>query len=242
MNSKSKSAQSRTASLLPSKKESSLLSNVASSTKYTIFKLFSGQSTVNLIICQRTHLELPQMVNPGVFRGSRFAFLIGEKPAYKAGVDGGYAADALANIQSRYFRRYPVELSLDEEPSPEFLDAVNDGAPDIEQQQPDPEELTDVEYKAEVERLKIRSDLIDTRKKVSCCLFISKSATHRRHHGTATQALVCISVSKRLGHRSQGFWTSKPVSCPSIQAHWRWPCTSSPPLSGQHLAQAQGKL
>jgi len=120
------------------------------------------------------------MVNPGIFRGSRFQFLIGEKAAYKAGVDGRYAADALAKIQSRYFRRYPVELALDDEPSPESLSAVDDEAPDIEQQEPDKDELTDVEYEAEVERLFERNNLINIRKAVSCHLFISKAVTHNR--------------------------------------------------------------
>jgi len=178
------------------------------------------------------------MVNPGIFRGSRFIFLKGEKPAYKAGVDGGYAADALAKIQGRYFRRYPVELSLDDELSPEFTSAVNDEVPDAEQQQPDAEELTDVEYEAEVERLQMRSNLIDIRKAVSCRLFISKHATHRV---TATQALVRLSASERLRPRRQRFWAPKSLSRPPIQTHWGWTCAPPPPLLSQHLAQAQGK-
>ena len=44
------------------------------------------------------------MVNPGAFQGLRKQFLMNEKPTYKAGVLGGYAADALANIQCCYFR------------------------------------------------------------------------------------------------------------------------------------------
>jgi len=118
------------------------------------------------------------MPNPGIFRGSRFIFLLGEKAAYKAGVDGGYAADALAKIQSRYFRRYPIELSLDDEPSPESLRAVDDEAPDTKQQEPDKEKLTDVEYKAEVESLLERTNLINIRKAVSCHLFVSKVVAH----------------------------------------------------------------
>jgi len=43
------------------------------------------------------------MVNPGIFCGLQFIFLKGKKPAYKAGVDGGYAADGLAKIQGQYF-------------------------------------------------------------------------------------------------------------------------------------------
>ena len=136
------------------------------------------------------------MVNPGIFRGSRFTFLVGEKPAYKVGVEGRYAADALAKIQSRYFRRYPVELALDVEPSPESLSAVDDEAPDIEQQEPDPEKLTDIEYQVEVERLLERSNLINIRKAVSCHLFVSKAMTHDH---TATQALVLVSVFEGLG-------------------------------------------
>ena len=112
------------------------------------------------------------MVNPGIFHGTRFDFLMSEKASYKAGVDGGYTTDAVAKIQSRYFRRYPVEIPLDEEPSAEFLLAVDDEKPDVEQQRPDPEKLTVDEYEAEVERLKERAELIATRKKVSCnCLF-----------------------------------------------------------------------
>ena len=112
------------------------------------------------------------MVNPGIFRGTRLDFLMSEKASYKAGVDGGYAADALAKIQSRYFRHYPVEIPLDEEPSAEFLLAVDDEKPDVEQQRPDLEKLTVEEYEAEVERLRERAESITTRKKVSCdCLF-----------------------------------------------------------------------
>jgi len=112
------------------------------------------------------------MVNPGIFRGTRYTFLMGEKATYKAGVEGKYTGDALANIQSRYFRRYPVELPLDEEPTAEFLAAVDDNRPDVDQPCPDPEKLTEAEYKAEVERLEEHADLIDIRKRVSChCLF-----------------------------------------------------------------------
>ena len=50
------------------------------------------------------------MVNPGTFRGLRKEFLLGEKATYSEAVTGGYAADALANIQRRYFKRFPPEL------------------------------------------------------------------------------------------------------------------------------------
>jgi len=112
------------------------------------------------------------MGNPGLFLGSRFTFLMGEKADYKAGVDGGHVADALAKIQSRYFRRYPVELPLEQEPSSEFSNAVDDEKPDAEQPEPDREKLTEAEYNAEVEWLKEYANLIAVRKRVCCyCLF-----------------------------------------------------------------------
>jgi len=128
------------------------------------------------------------MVNPGVFIGSRFAFFVGEKADYKAGVEGGYAADALSKIQSRYFRRYPVELPLDEEPSDEFTNAVDDDKADIEQEWPDPEKLTTEEYEAELERLKKHADLLAVRKGVRCgCLFQRPPLLTQRY--TANQAM-----------------------------------------------------
>jgi len=117
------------------------------------------------------------MVNPGIFHGSRYKFLIGEKPAYTAGVDGGYAGDAVAKIQARYFRRYPIELPLDEEQTTDALEAVDDDAPDKDQPEPDREKLSPEEHEAEVTRLVERSRLIAVRKAVSCtCLFLKVAA------------------------------------------------------------------
>jgi len=140
------------------------------------------------------------MGNPGIFRGTRFKFLMSEKASYKAGVDGGYAADALAKIQSCYFRCYPVELPLDEEPSAEFTNAVDDEKPDVDQQQPDLEKLTVDEYKGEVERLRQRADLITVRKAVSCdCLFWRPL---RLTNTTANQTLDVLSIHERPGSGS----------------------------------------
>ena len=72
------------------------------------------------------------MVNPGAFQGSQKEFLLSQKPAYKVGVLGGYAADALSQIQCKYFKRYPIDLPHQEEPSVEWLAAVDDDTPDVE--------------------------------------------------------------------------------------------------------------
>jgi hypothetical protein len=89
------------------------------------------------------------MVNPGAFQGSQREFLLAEKPAYAAGVDGGYAADALAVIQRRYFKRYPMTLSHVEEPTAVFLAVVDDNAPDPEEHVPDPDTMSEELYEHE---------------------------------------------------------------------------------------------
>ena len=117
------------------------------------------------------------MVNPGAFQGSRKEFLLSQKAAYKAGVLGGYAADALSQIQRKYFKRYPIDLPHQEEPSAEWLAAVDDDAPDVEQVEPDASTNDDEELAATVERMAERKLLLSFRKAVSnmtyrCCLVL----------------------------------------------------------------------
>ncbi|PPQ77494.1 hypothetical protein CVT26_006140 [Gymnopilus dilepis] len=104
------------------------------------------------------------MVNPGAFRGSRKEFLISQKAAYAEAVVGGYVADALADIQRKYFKRYPVDLAHDEEPSEEHLAAVDDNAPDPEIPDPDRSKLTDEEYLVALAEVKERGLRIRYRK------------------------------------------------------------------------------
>ena len=86
------------------------------------------------------------MVNPGAFRGSRKAFLIEQKPSYKAAVLGGFAAECICDIQRRFFKRYPIHLGDNEEPSEEDLAKVDDNAPDLDTAPPDPEMMSSEEY------------------------------------------------------------------------------------------------
>ena len=113
------------------------------------------------------------MVNPGAFQGSRKDFLRGEIPAYSAGVTGGYAADALALIQRRYFKRYPLELPHTVEPSAEFLAAVDDDAADTDVPEPDQDSMSDEEYQAAMNQLAERQKSFSYRKAVSRALFTS---------------------------------------------------------------------
>jgi len=106
------------------------------------------------------------MVHPGAFNGSRKEFLIGEKPKYHAAVAGGSAKDVLADIQRRYFKRFPIDLPHNEEPSPEHLALVDDSKPDSELQVPDKEKLSPEEYKEQMEKREVRRKLVTFRKEV----------------------------------------------------------------------------
>jgi len=98
---------------------------------------------------------------------------VGERPSYSAGVAGGYAADALALIQRRYFKRYPLDLPHTVEPSAEFLAAVDDDAADVDVTEPDQNRMGDEEYDAAIKRLAERQKLFSYRKAVSRALFTS---------------------------------------------------------------------
>ena len=95
------------------------------------------------------------------------------KPAYSAGVMGGYAADALALIQRNYLKRFPIDLPHNEEPTEEWLASVNDEGPDPDQVPPDIESLSEEDYIAATKELEERQKLLAFRKAVSalCGLF-----------------------------------------------------------------------
>lgn len=109
------------------------------------------------------------MVNPGAFLGSRKNFLQSQKGKYNAGVVGGYAADALAQIQRKYFKRYPIDMPHDEEPSAERLATVDDEAADEELEGPDIDALDEDELAAAMVKLEARRVMLCFRKAVSCC-------------------------------------------------------------------------
>ena len=107
------------------------------------------------------------MVNPGSFGATRKAFLMSEKPDYSAGVMGGYAADALALIQRKYLKRFPMDLPHNEEPTDEWLASVNDEGPDLDQVPPDIQSLSEEDYNAAMKEMEERQKLLAFRKAVS---------------------------------------------------------------------------
>ena len=72
------------------------------------------------------------MVNPGAFSGLRKAFLDAQKEAYAAAVAANEVNDVVADIQRRYFKRFPITLAHSTEPTEEHLASVDDDAPDPE--------------------------------------------------------------------------------------------------------------
>ncbi|KAF9054758.1 hypothetical protein BJ165DRAFT_1523240 [Panaeolus papilionaceus] len=104
------------------------------------------------------------MVHPGAFSGSRKVFLASQAEDYEAGIQGGYTADAVAVITRKYFKRYPVWLDHDAEPSPEFLQKVDDDAPDEEYPEPDPDIMSPEEYDVALKEHEERNKLIQFRK------------------------------------------------------------------------------
>ena len=107
------------------------------------------------------------MVNPGAFQGARKAFLLGEKEAYSQAVDEGYVPEAVAKIQRRYFKRFPVDLPDNVEPSEEQLAAVDDDEIEPEFPEPDAEKLSAQEYEAAMTALDERRKKILFKKGVS---------------------------------------------------------------------------
>jgi hypothetical protein len=119
-----------------------------------------------------------------------------QKPAYSAGVMGGYAADALALIQRNYLKRFPIDLPHNEEPTEEWLASVNDDEPDPDQVPPDIESLSEEDYIVATKVLEERQKLLAFRKAVSefFCryLFVLFVLTSRSFQ--ANKTLVCVSI------------------------------------------------
>ncbi|KJA13853.1 hypothetical protein HYPSUDRAFT_151072, partial [Hypholoma sublateritium FD-334 SS-4] len=110
------------------------------------------------------------MVNPGGFIGLRKEFLDSQQAAYDAAMQENDVADVVANIQRRYFKRFPVTLLHTQEPSPEHLAAVDDDAPDPElipppQDDENPEAYARARrvYEFQIEELKMRKAQIKRR-------------------------------------------------------------------------------
>lgn len=107
------------------------------------------------------------MVNPGSFNKLRLKFLTEKYPFYVEAVLQGTGNDYIANVQRCFFKRFPIDLDENEDPTPEALAAVDDDAADPEVEEPDTSDMS-VEEIIEVERvLEARAKKIVYRRGVS---------------------------------------------------------------------------
>lgn len=106
----------------------------------------------------------------GLFSPKRKAFLESKREKFATAVENGYSADGLSNIVRQYFKRFPIDLDDDEEPSNEVLAAVDDNAPEPDVMEPSGE-LDPEQYAAAVQARLERQAHIRAKRGVSCELF-----------------------------------------------------------------------
>ncbi|KAH9476587.1 hypothetical protein JR316_0010499 [Psilocybe cubensis] len=104
------------------------------------------------------------MPNPGIFKGACKEFLLAQKGIYADAVKNGHVAETLMAIQRRYFKRFPVEMPLNQDPTPEALAAVNDNDPDEDVAEPDRDLLSEDEYNMQMAAFKARQTVLIVRK------------------------------------------------------------------------------
>lgn len=106
------------------------------------------------------------MVNPGGFKGIQKEFLEAQQELYNAAVEGNHVADTVADIQRRYFKRFPVTICHNKDPSEEFLAAVDDTAPDPEILPPS-KDLSPSSFDCAQRTYELQTDELRLRKAVS---------------------------------------------------------------------------
>lgn len=116
------------------------------------------------------------MVNPGAFIGRRKQFLAEQEALYAAAIRDGHVNDTVADIQRRYFKRFPITLSHTEEPTEEFLAAVDDTAPDPELTAPSKDGTEPAAYARAQRVYEFQSKELQMRKSV--CTFFSSTVHH----------------------------------------------------------------
>lgn len=111
------------------------------------------------------------MVNPGAFAGKRRAFLDAQQELYAAAAAANHVNDTVADIQRRYFKRFPVTLSHTEEPTEEALAAVDDDTPDPELAPPRDEGMDPDAYSRAKRVYEFQCNELKMRKAVCFCAF-----------------------------------------------------------------------
>ena len=120
------------------------------------------------------------MVNPGAFTGLRKQFLDDQARLYAAAVEGRHVNDSVADIQRRYFKRFPITLPHTQEPSDESLAAVDNAAPDPEFKAPSNDGMEPAAYARAQRVYKLQVKELQMRKSVRIlCILFSLCANTR---------------------------------------------------------------
>ena len=107
------------------------------------------------------------MPNPGSFSGARLDFLHAQRRIYDAALIANSKEECIADIQRRYFKRFPIEHEHNVDPSPEFLESVDDNEADTEVIAPDPSSMSSDEFENAEQAFQERQKLLSFRKEVS---------------------------------------------------------------------------
>jgi hypothetical protein len=94
-------------------------------------------------------------------------FLASQKPTYGAAVLVGYAGDALALIQHKYLKHFPIDLPHNKELTEKWLASVNNKQQDPDQIPPDVKSLSKEDYVAAMKALESRQKLLAFHRAVS---------------------------------------------------------------------------
>lgn len=100
------------------------------------------------------------------FNGLRLKFMEEQLEGYVTAVVESRENDFVLDVQRRYFKRFPLSLPHDVEPSKESLDTLDDNAPDPEIKEPNQKDMSDEEYKATKNAFDHNCTLLQFRKEV----------------------------------------------------------------------------
>lgn len=143
------------------------------------------------------------MPNPGSFLGTRHAFILDQQTRYAQAVRENWAADCVADVTRRYFKRYPIRLDHSTEPTPEWLAQVDDNA---------------VEPDCNFEGDQVLADLLVFRKEVRPYVAAFSNAV-LTNMITANQASFGLPVSQVPGPPCNGVWFGQSPQGLAIQNH-----------------------
>ncbi|KDR64898.1 hypothetical protein GALMADRAFT_1350442, partial [Galerina marginata CBS 339.88] len=92
-----------------------------------------------------------------------FEFLEKQRPNYAVALKNGSKDDFLKDVVRRFFKRFPVELAMDVEPTEDQLNAVDDAKPDQEIPIPNAKEMSPEEFQVALKTYEEHKEIITRR-------------------------------------------------------------------------------